>query len=242
MINNNLPKVFVGVPTARLFPYDDEGFNDFFLKDHKSPVALEITKGIGIGIDCQSIVVGHGNEDKIEIVGHPEDRYSPERSYTVERDGDRTIVNGYDFREGRLIEKKGNETEINGYDSQNNCKLDTFDNCKVLENQSGIYVQGRYPDMKYKITFNGREASLEHNFNYKQIPIHDKELSTEGNVTFMNNYGFGQSGHSFIVTREPNHMKVEGKYASQKFDITWDDKQIKIEGFRLKQGVTIKFK
>lgn len=221
-ISGNQPHgLMVGAPASRLAPMA------YPVNVHPAPIALEITNGIGIGIDGESIIVGPGKEGEIEIIGHLEDGTYPQRDYNVKREGNKTVIDGYFDWQDYEITKDGDKMKIQGETTR-----ESYD---VEENGSKINIKGAtYPVQTYEITSKGNETFVD-GFE----TMNDAHLVTKGDVTEITG-GFPE--RNFTVTRGKNHMKVDGKYAFQDFDITWDDKQIVVKGYYPHQKQVIKFK
>lgn len=222
MINKKSPNVFVGAPATRLGPQVGT------IKQWPSPIAIEIKDGIGIGVDGESIVVGHGKKGKIEIIGHTDDGFYPQRDYEVTRDNQKTKVDGYFDWLDYNIKDEDKKTHIQG-----NSERETFE---VAKQDDSLAVSGKYPVQNYKIDFKKNEVDID---GYDYNNLYDTKLVTEGNVTKIQNE---HEERCFTVTREENKMKFDGKYAFQDFEVTWDDKQIVVKGHYPQQKVVIKFK
>ncbi len=214
------PKIMVGAPTARLAPHIDTP------NVHPAPVAIEITNGVGIGIDGESIIVGPGKEGTIEVTGHLPDGTYPQRDYKVTREGDVTKVDGYYNWQDYTIKGSGNAMHIAGETPR-----ETFD---VSAQGDTIGIKGQYPVQNYSITQKGSEVSVK---GYDDV--YSAQISTQGNVTTIKG-GFPE--RDFTVTRGDNSLKVDGKYAFQDFNITWNDKEILVTGCYPHQTQVIKLK
>jgi hypothetical protein len=217
---DELPKIIVGAPTGRLSPRIDTP------NVHPSPIAIEITNGVGIGIDGESIIVAPGKEGEIEIIGHLEDGTYPQRDYKVTRKGETTVVDGYYNWQDYKITKSGDRMHIAGETPR-----ETFD---VVESGSGFKVSGQYPVQNYDVTFKGNETKVDN-----PVDIDDAYIVTKGNVTTIKG---AHEERDFTITRESNHMKIDGRYAFQDFDITWNDKEIVVKGHYPHQTQIIRFK
>jgi len=204
------PKIIVGVPTGRLAPYID------MPNVHPSPIAVELDRGIGIGIDGESIIVSpYPRSETIEIKGRLEDGTYPQRDYTAVRDGKgKTVVDGYFDWQDYEMNQDGNTTLIKGETDR--------ESSKVTEDADKIKIEGKWAVQNFEIAKKGKETEVD-----GWETIYDAKITQQDN-TLQIKGDFPE--RDFTITKEGNKFKVDGHYAFQDFEITVNKDNIVVEG------------
>lgn len=204
------PKVIVGIPTGRLAPLID------MPNVHPSPIAIELDRGIGIGIDGESIIISpYPRSETIEIKGRLEDGTYPQRDYKAVRDGaGKTVVDGYYDWQDAEMNQEGKTTLIKGETNR--------ESFKVTEEPDNIKVEGDYAVQNYNIAKGGKETNVD-----GWDTIYDAKITQQDN-TLQIKGDFPE--RDFTITKEGNKFKVDGHYAFQDFEITVNNDSIIVEG------------
>ncbi|MCD4783645.1 MAG: hypothetical protein K8T10_07420 [Candidatus Eremiobacteraeota bacterium] len=205
------PRIIVGAPAGRLSPQIPP--TDLIL----SPIAVEIDRGIGIGIDGESIIVApYPRNETVVIDGKLEDGLYPQREYTVNRQDNKTDVDGlFDWQDYKMV-TKGETTNIKGETDR--------ESITVVEKADLITIDGKYPVQKFKIQSGDKGTKVdgfEENFDAKITHLTDNKIQIKGNMP----------ERTFTVTKEGNTYNFDGHYAFQKFQVTVDGDNMLVKGF-----------
>lgn len=216
------PRIIVGAPTGRLAPQITPP------NAHPSPIAVEIDRGIGIGIDGESIIVSpYPRNETIVIDGKLEDGLYPQREYHVNRQGNETDVDGYyDWQDYKMV-MKGETTNIKGETGR--------ESFTVVEKNDLITIDGKYPVQKYNIQSGEKGTEIdgfEEFYDAKITHLSDNRLQIKGDIP----------ERTFTITKEGNTYTVDGHYAFQKFQVTVDGDNMLVKGFYPHQKFNIQRK
>jgi len=216
------PKIIVGAPTGRLKPIIIPP------NVHPSPIAVEIDRGIGIGIDGESIIVApYPRNETIVVDGQLPDqepqKLYPQRKYDVARKGNETVVDGFYNWQDYKLEKDGNVTRITGETDR--------ESITVVDKGDQVTVDGKWPVQKYSITNKGKETQVD-GFD----ELYDAKITREGNTVAIDG---NIPERKFTITKEGNKYKVNGHYAFQDFEITVEGDKMVVQGFYPHQKFTL---
>lgn len=211
--------LMVGAPTGRLSPLIPPP-NQFPV-----PIALEIADGIGIGLDGESLVVGHDSRvATITITGHLADGTYPQRDFTVQRDGQSTTIDGhYDWQDYRIV-RDGATTRIENQSERESSTVTRDGEAVQVDNP---FAAGRYSIRQeggativdcewdgndYKVSREGDITRIE-----GPIPERSFEVTThaDGSATVNGHYAF----QDFTITPSEDGFLVQGHYPQQKFAV-----------------------
>lgn len=207
--------LMVGAPTGRLSPLIPPP------QRFPVPVALEIADGIGIGLDGESLVVGHDSRPgRITIVGHLQDGTFPQRDFTISRDGFTTTVDGhYDWQDYRIV-RDGASTRIENESPR--------ESSTVTRTGDGLQVDNPFAAGRFQIRHEGAATIVDCEYDGN-----DYKVSREGNVTRIEG---PIPERSFQVTsHDDGSATVDGHYAFQDFTITPTDKGFLVQGHHPQQ-------
>jgi len=216
------PKIIVGAPTGRLAPQIVPP------NIHPSPIAVEIDRGIGIGIDGESIIVSpYPRNETVIIDGKLEDGLYPQREYKVNRRGNKTEVDGfYDWQDYKMV-TRGETTNIKG-----ETERESF---TVVNKEDLITVDGKYPVQKYKVQSGEKGTEVdgyEELYDAKITHLSDNQIQIKGNIP----------ERTFTVTKEGNTYSIDGHYAFQDFKVKVDGDKMLVQGFYPHQKFSIQRK
>lgn len=186
-----------------------------------SPVAVEIAKGVGFGIDGHTLVVSDAAPAGTKIEGHLDGGTYPQRDFTVSHEGGGTQVNGYFSGQNYTMSRDGGVLRIGNENPEFSSTVSQADGSTVVDGPKEAQHYDIHPGAGGTVV-QGLERVV--------------VRPTAGGGTKISS---PERDLSYQITPTPGGLHIEGSHKYNSYDVTFTDHGFVIQGAFPAQRVVV---